>query len=234
MEKKLVVVQKSVNAITKDCANPFHKSRYASLGAILEALLPALNDQGLFLTQPVGHDESGLWFVETIVRDSSAPSESLNLGRVPVVNSKGDAQGLGAAITYARRFGLVSAFSLWAEDDDGETACGRPSRQTPAPKAKAVEPPPAAKEEVKEVKTAAPQASAPQTVSEPAPAADVAPFDYANNAHRALLAKAAKASGVSPAKLGAARAWFESGEWKNAGLTADTDVLAAKIREVAK
>jgi hypothetical protein len=37
-------------------------------------------------------------------------------------------QKIGAAITYARRFGLVSLLALESEDDDGETAVGRPEK----------------------------------------------------------------------------------------------------------
>ena len=39
--------------------------------------------------------------------------------------SKPDAQGVGATITYARRFALCSMVGISQYDDDGETAVNR-------------------------------------------------------------------------------------------------------------
>jgi hypothetical protein len=43
--------------------------------------------------------------------------------KVPLILSKNDMQGLGSAITYARRYGLVSMLGIIQEDDDGNKAC---------------------------------------------------------------------------------------------------------------
>jgi hypothetical protein len=133
MIEKLVKVQALVNKIHKDSTNPFHKSRYASINAILRELIPALGAEGIFLTQDIGESDS-CWHVETIVWDVEAGESAKQvLGRCPIICAKAnDPQAFGAAITYARRYSLQAAFSLWAADDDAESACDR----TPAPPAR--------------------------------------------------------------------------------------------------
>lgn len=110
------------SAVKKDASNPFHKSKYASLGAHLELCEPVLFKYGLLML-PTGniinnqhvlvatlhHPESGQWLKTYL----------------PLHNPKGDSQGVGASLTYMRRYAINSMFSLNAEDDDGETASGR-------------------------------------------------------------------------------------------------------------
>jgi hypothetical protein len=110
------------NAVKKDAHNPFHKSKYASLGAHLDLTEPVLFKHGLLMlptgnminNQPMlvatlHHPESGQWIKSYM----------------PLPNPKGDSQGVGASLTYMRRYAINSLFSLNAEDDDGETAAGR-------------------------------------------------------------------------------------------------------------
>jgi len=52
-----------------------------------------------------------------------------NICSAPV--SKQDAQGVGSAITYLRRYSLASFAGIAQEDDDANAAVGQ--RQTPAP-----------------------------------------------------------------------------------------------------
>lgn len=109
-------------SVKKDATNPFHKSTYATLGAHLDLCEPVLSKYGLLMI-PTGniinnehvlvatlhHPESGQWLKSYL----------------PLPNPKGDSQGIGASLTYMRRYAINSMFSLNAEDDDGETASGR-------------------------------------------------------------------------------------------------------------
>jgi hypothetical protein len=72
--------------------------------------------------------ESGLASVETLMTHSSGEWIS-NICSAPV--SKQDAQGVGSAITYLRRYSLASFAGIAQEDDDANAAVGQ--RQTPAP-----------------------------------------------------------------------------------------------------
>lgn len=108
-----------IEAATKDAKNPHFKSNYATLGAVVEAVKPALIKHSLFFTQET-HDASGGVCVETVIRHSSG--EEIRCGRLFVPANKNDAQGFGSALTYARRYSLMTAFGVPAEDDDGNAA----------------------------------------------------------------------------------------------------------------
>ncbi len=113
-----------------DKENPHFKSRYATLSSIVEAIRGPLSKYGLSYIQRVEETEKGLNLV-TVLMHSSGERE---IGIVPLLVSKQDMQGLGSAITYARRFGLSSMVGAVAEeDDDGNAAVKEPLKPMPKP-----------------------------------------------------------------------------------------------------
>jgi len=108
-----------IEAATKDANNPHFKSKYADLGAVIEAVKPALINHGLFFTQHCHPSEDGV-IVETILGHASGEEKSL--GKLFVPANKRDAQGFGSALTYCRRYSLMTAFGVPTEDDDGNAA----------------------------------------------------------------------------------------------------------------
>lgn len=118
--------QKKIGAAVKGSANPFFKSRYADLGAVMEACKDQLNSEGITVLQPVHSDETGD-YVETILLHDSGEFMS---SRMRLLASK-NMQELGSNTSYARRYGLQSMVFIPAEDDDGEASMGR-SKQSAA------------------------------------------------------------------------------------------------------
>ena len=118
----LVKAQATIKAAVKDSSNPFFKSKYADLATIIEAVRTPLNAAGICFLQPASEAEHGVR-VETILLHVSGEwvSESVV---VPV--SKDDAQGMGSALTYGRRYGLQSMCGVPVEDDDGNAATKSP------------------------------------------------------------------------------------------------------------
>lgn len=114
-----------IEAATKSANNPHFKSKYADLGSVIDAIKPALVEHGLFFTQQPTHSD-GAVAVETVLRHASG--EAISLGTVVVPVNKNDAQAYGSALTYARRYGLVTAFGVPTEDDDGNAASLAPPR----------------------------------------------------------------------------------------------------------
>lgn len=108
-----------IEGATKSANNPHFKTKYADLGAVIDAIKPALIDHGLFFTQHPQPSERGVT-VETVLHHASG--ESISLGSLFVPANKQDAQGYGSALTYARRYALVTAFGVPTEDDDGNAA----------------------------------------------------------------------------------------------------------------
>jgi len=125
----LLQAQGNIKAALKDSTNPHFKSKYADLSSVIDAVKKPLNDAGIVFTQGVSSAESGV-SVETMLLHVSGEwmSETLT---VPV--SKHDAQGVGSAITYGRRYGLQSMCGVPAEDDDGNAASAAPPKKTITP-----------------------------------------------------------------------------------------------------
>lgn len=108
-----------IEGATKSANNPHFKTKYADLTSVIEAIKPALSQHGLFFTQCPEPSDKGVT-IKTVLHHASG--EHLDLGTLFVPANKQDAQGFGSALTYARRYALVTAFGVPVEDDDGNAA----------------------------------------------------------------------------------------------------------------
>jgi hypothetical protein len=115
----LVKSQKAFGPALKSSSNPHFKSRYADLAACVEAVVDALNDNGIALIQQTHECEDGV-IVETVFVHESG--ETYSAGKLHVPAAKQDPQGYGSALTYARRYSLMAACGIAPEDDDGNAA----------------------------------------------------------------------------------------------------------------
>ena len=111
-----------IEAATKSANNPHFRSKYADIGAVIDAIKPALVEHGLFFTQRPLRSDGGVT-IETVLHHASG--ESISLGFMFVPANKNDAQAFGSALTYCRRYALVTAFGVPTEDDDGNAAARR-------------------------------------------------------------------------------------------------------------
>lgn len=110
-----------VDGAKKDSNNPHFRSKYADLGSVIEAIRPVANAGIWFRQMPIEHDDGAC--IETFYVHKSG---ELPAGKCFVPASKKDAQGFGSAMTYARRYGLMAAFGIAPEDDDGNAATKAP------------------------------------------------------------------------------------------------------------
>jgi ERF superfamily len=117
-----------IEGAVKGKTNPAFRSKYADLAAVVDAIKPALAEHGLWFRQ-ITHPADGGVCVETVIHHSSG--ESLACGPLFVPASKQDAQGFGSALTYCRRYSLMAAFGVPAEDDDGNAAVASKPPQKP-------------------------------------------------------------------------------------------------------
>ena len=125
----LVKAQAAMAGATKSAANPFFKSKYANLEEVIRVVKEPFAANGLcFIQNPVSGE--GTAGVETIILHESGEFIS---NEFLLKCSKADPQGMGSAITYARRYGLQSACGIPSEDDDGNAA------SVPMTKARAIE-----------------------------------------------------------------------------------------------
>lgn len=129
----LVKAQKAFEPARKGSDNPHFRSKYASLDACVDAVLAALNDNGIYLMQKTSDCEDGVK-VETVFLHESG--EMLSGGTLHVPAAKLDPQGYGSALTYARRYSLLAACGIAPEDDDGNQATAAYKAKPPVTSAK--------------------------------------------------------------------------------------------------
>lgn len=142
----------AVGKIVKDASNPFFsnatkQAKYATLSNIQEAIRQPLQDAGLTYVQfPDGdnglttilmHADSGEFIQATYVMHP-APSYDKEKNKAGEVVWRSDAyvspQGLGSAITYARRYALGAILGLNIDDDDDGNAASKAQKQTTSEK----------------------------------------------------------------------------------------------------
>lgn len=123
----LAKARKAFKPVIKSANNPFFKSKYADLAEVIEATKDGLSDNGLAVLQPPAFERaSGLVEILTIVAHSSDQWIKCWL---EMPTSKGDAQGVGSAITYGRRYAYSAVLNVASEaDDDGNAASGKNSK----------------------------------------------------------------------------------------------------------
>lgn len=130
LSKALFSIQNNLPPAIKDARNSFVGNDYATLNSVMETCRDALYSHGIWLVQlpcpaPVElgtghigletrltHVESGQWLSSVTV--------------IPL--PKSDPQGLGSALTYARRYSLCTILGIITEDDDGNAASVHPQR----------------------------------------------------------------------------------------------------------
>jgi len=115
----LVKAKQAFGPALKSKDNPFFKSKYADLSACLNAVDDACLAAGIVVYQETFEDSTGVT-VETVFLHESG--ESLRCGKLHVPAAKQDPQGYGSALSYARRYSLMTACGIAAEDDDGNAS----------------------------------------------------------------------------------------------------------------
>jgi len=134
--KALLLAQHAMPKIGLDSENPHFRSKFVSLPKLLETVRPILNDSGLVLIQSPAVLVDGTQVLRTELMH--AESGERVFSETLLMLSKNDAQAQGSAITYARRYALLSMLGLAGdEDDDGKGAGkvqpkGKPAASAPA------------------------------------------------------------------------------------------------------
>ena len=119
---------------------------YATLDKCVSRIYPRMTDLGLSVSQPLGETSTGEPSIHTVIMHKSGewmefiyPISAAGIGKA------NDAQQFGAAVTYARRYGLLAAFGVpVGKDDDAACLTEKPKAKKPAGKKyKASDPTPA-------------------------------------------------------------------------------------------
>lgn len=130
LAEALVAAQADMPAVEPDAVNPHFKSKFTSLDHLIAKTRPVLTRHGLAITQWPTHLDGQPALRTKVTHVSGESDEDV----MPLLLGKQDMQGLGGAVTYAKRYmwGAVCAVST-DEDDDGTAASapGKPAAETP-------------------------------------------------------------------------------------------------------
>lgn len=121
--QKISEVQTAIGAVAKEKENPYFKSKYIDINALLEVVKPALAEFKLVLIQPI-ITESGKNVLHTIIKDLESKEE---IESAIILPENPDPQKYGAIITYFRRYGIVSLLAIQAEDTDANDTYSQPA-----------------------------------------------------------------------------------------------------------
>ena len=105
----------------KDKQNTHLKNKYATLDSMMEAVTPALTDNGIMIMQSMLDTSTDTTFhLETMLVHAESGQFARFFMAMPI--AKRDPQGVGSAMTYARRYGLAAALGISQADDDAQLA----------------------------------------------------------------------------------------------------------------
>lgn len=135
--ERLLAAQEKIGKISKDKENPFFKSKYADINIVLDMIKPILNKEGILFMQPLSNVD-GKPAITTILRHEDECIEYTiifpDLPKPAEGKKSNQFQEMGSAITYYRRYALISILGLESTDDDANSAPNTPQHEKPKPK----------------------------------------------------------------------------------------------------
>ena len=114
----LAKAQNMVENAIKGSINPHFKNRYADLAEVLNTVRPVFSECGLSIVQETSFDGSLVSVTTALCHEKGGYITAI----ASCVPAKADAQGVGAATTYLRRYSLAAVTGVAQEDDDGQSA----------------------------------------------------------------------------------------------------------------
>jgi hypothetical protein len=118
-------VQSQITGAVKNAKNPHFKSDFANLESCWDAIREPLAENGLAIIQTTDVVNGDFVLVTTLVHSSGQWVS----GHYVLEPTKRDPQGLGGAVTYARRYALAAIVGLYQVDDDGNAASTKTEEQ---------------------------------------------------------------------------------------------------------
>jgi len=126
LAKAMAAAQGEIENASKNTVNGHFKNRYADLAEVLNTIREPFSKRGLSFVQFPSFSD-GVAHVETMLMHESGEWVS-SIASAPV--GKQDAQGVGSAVTYLRRYSAAAMAGIAQEDDDGNSSVGAPQKNT--------------------------------------------------------------------------------------------------------
>lgn len=118
--------QKELGPAKKNSVNPHFRSKFADLESCYDACIDILNKNDLLVKQDTLIEGEFTYLSTDIVH---APTCQKTRSVLYIGPKTFKAQEEGSALTYKRRYGLVTAVGLATSDDDGNAASGKDAKE---------------------------------------------------------------------------------------------------------
>jgi hypothetical protein len=118
---KLLKIQEDIGIVKKNAINPFLKNKYVSLESLLIQINPALKKNKVQLFQPLTNVNGRPAITTMLIEDTGVTGGIVFKDTITLPDLQ-DSQKMGGAITYFRRYSILSMLGIPVEDDDGNLA----------------------------------------------------------------------------------------------------------------
>lgn len=115
--KALISIQAELEPLIKTAENSAYSSTYVPLDQVMQKALKLLSSKKIAVVQPMVTDDKGHAALETILVHESGKSFSRT---TKLAMREVDPQKHGSAVTYTRRYALMTMIGLTAKDDDDD------------------------------------------------------------------------------------------------------------------
>jgi hypothetical protein len=179
--------------------------KYADLESVLASVEGPLAEEGVIILQTCQEIETRLYLRTSLVH--AGTGQAIHNDLPILMKNPNNPQELGGAITYARRYGIISILSIVADDDDdGNTAAGKLADGSPKPPQKASEAakkPALTSEPAKEIKSefVPPENSAADLLTEKMVQALIAEFKRAGYSNQEMMRQLDRITGRDSSNL---------------------------------
>ena len=116
LAKALSAAQGQLSTAKKKSTNPHFRSKFADLSEVWEACRAALSKNKIAVIQCPQFTDKCDYLETTLVHESG----EYMVSRMVLKNAKGDMQGLGSSISYAKRYSLAAMVGVTSEDEDDD------------------------------------------------------------------------------------------------------------------
>ena len=120
--------QSAMKPAIKDSINPHYKSKFSNLTSVWESMRIPFTSNGLTVWQDITTCDKTVSVTTKVVHSSG---QWVEFGPLTIPLGKFDAQGVGSATSYAKRYALCAALGIVSDDDDDGEAASAPIRNKP-------------------------------------------------------------------------------------------------------
>lgn len=130
ISKAMAIAQGEMKPASKSTVNPFFKSKYSTLAQVWEVIREPMTKNNLSVFQNVSSTDHGIAISTRICHSSG---QWVEFGPLEIPLNKRDAQSVGSATSYGKRYSLSAAIGVVSEeeDDDAEKAMDRNDKKQP-------------------------------------------------------------------------------------------------------